>query len=654
MRIESVRIRNYRQYYNFDVSFDKKGDKSLYVLIARNGTGKSNFLNAITWCLYDKEPHLSDNYKALPTLSLKKLREMKKDEIANVSVEITISTTEDKYIIKRTKSIKKTEDREEPTFVMSNNLEFDSFGQHTFKYENEDARRQINKLLPEDLTEYFFFDNEQMDKYFKDNRGNSIKSSIHSISQVSLLEKIFSRLSTVEMDYTKAIGKKLPDIKKLSDTYEMVKSQRIDCERELENTIEQIEISKKIVEECDQYLNGIGDIRALHREQNEFIDLKNKRIEALKSNIIDLKSFAIRYSTLIHLYPDLVKTKKLIDSMEEAGKLPPLVDIEFLKRMLKDNMCLICGKEELSNDERVHIQSLIDDIQIPNRISHLLKGISSHIDKLVEETLQYQSKKGELFSKQFDIKKEINYFNSKIDDLQEEINKCADEKKAAAKAAAKQQHLILLEKNRERKLTEETRLKVYSKKEADAKFELDKAIKKDKDNLGLKVYRNRTTRLEEIVNNIKNEMISEMKTMICNETYDIFSSMVWKKNTYKEVTIDSNYNVDLLNYDGYSALGSCSAAERSLLALAFTLALHNVSGFDAPLVIDSPVGRISDTNRAEFAKVLVEVSRKKEVILLFTPSDYSEEIQPLYDEQCTSKRYIEVDEEEIQASVREG
>lgn len=57
MRINSVTFKNYRQYYNFNISFDKKPGKSLFTLIARNGTGKSNFLNAITWCLYHKETH---------------------------------------------------------------------------------------------------------------------------------------------------------------------------------------------------------------------------------------------------------------------------------------------------------------------------------------------------------------------------------------------------------------------------------------------------------------------------------------------------------------------------------------------------------------------------------------------------------------------
>ena len=63
------------------------------------------------------------------------------------------------------------------------------------------------------------------------------------------------------------------------------------------------------------------------------------------------------------------------------------------------------------------------------------------------------------------------------------------------------------------------------------------------------------------------------------------------------------------------------------MALAFTIAIHKVSGYDNLLFIDTPVGRISDENRTNFAKVLLEVSQTKQIILAFTPSEYSEEIR---------------------------
>lgn len=86
-------------------------------------------------------------------------------------------------------------------------------------------------------------------------------------------------------------------------------------------------------------------------------------------------------------------------------------------------------------------------------------------------------------------------------------------------------------------------------------------------------------------------------------------------------------------------MGSCSAAERELLALAFTIALHRVSGHDSLLFIDTPVGRVSDDNREYFAQKLIEVSATKQLILAFTPSEYSEEIRKYFTPERISSYY---------------
>ena len=54
MRIERVSIKNFRQYKNVVFEFDKKGQCDLHIILGNNGIGKTNLLNAISWCLYGK------------------------------------------------------------------------------------------------------------------------------------------------------------------------------------------------------------------------------------------------------------------------------------------------------------------------------------------------------------------------------------------------------------------------------------------------------------------------------------------------------------------------------------------------------------------------------------------------------------------------
>lgn len=57
MRFTSIKIENYRQYKDIVFDFKKATPYDLHVIIAVNGAGKTNLLNAINWCLYGDEPH---------------------------------------------------------------------------------------------------------------------------------------------------------------------------------------------------------------------------------------------------------------------------------------------------------------------------------------------------------------------------------------------------------------------------------------------------------------------------------------------------------------------------------------------------------------------------------------------------------------------
>jgi len=93
----------------------------------------------------------------------------------------------------------------------------------------------------------------------------------------------------------------------------------------------------------------------------------------------------------------------------------------------------------------------------------------------------------------------------------------------------------------------------------------------------------------------------------------------------------------LIHALGYPCLGSVSAAERELLALSFTLALHEVSGFNSPILIDTPVARIDEEHRENFGNAFIRVSKNKQTILLFNPAEYSQEISNILDDNCSCR-----------------
>ena len=142
-------------------------------------------------------------------------------------------------------------------------------------------------------------------------------------------------------------------------------------------------------------------------------------------------------------------------------------------------------------------------------------------------------------------------------------------------------------------------------------------------------------------------IVDETREKMAVRTEELFKGLVWKDSKCDRIELSSNYIPSLYDKSNYSCAGTCSAAERSLLALSFTLAMHEVSGFDSPLFIDTPIARASGENRENFAHTLVEVSENKQLILAFTPDEYSVSIQIEFEPALATYIRLRLDPEEM-------
>lgn len=198
-----------------------------------------------------------------------------------------------------------------------------------------------------------------------------------------------------------------------------------------------------------------------------------------------------------------------------------------------------------------------------------------------------------------------------------------------------------MEKEKERILNDIDRLN----KELNEELEKEVKVKKLKKQIDF------CTKALDVVRKTKEKIMIETRNQIESEAKKLFFELIYKKETFKDIKIDEDYNINLIHSMGYECLGSVGAAERELLALSFTLALHKVSGFDSPILIDTPVARVDEMHRANFAQVFSEVSRHKQIILLFTPAEYSEEISKLLEQRSSNIYKLKLSSDEKYTKV---
>jgi DNA sulfur modification protein DndD len=157
-----------------------------------------------------------------------------------------------------------------------------------------------------------------------------------------------------------------------------------------------------------------------------------------------------------------------------------------------------------------------------------------------------------------------------------------------------------------------------------------------------------------IVSNTKVNIMNSTKEKINDKTNEYFFELVWKDSSFAKINFDEEYNMKLIHNIGYDCLGTIGAAERELLALSFTLALHSVSGFNAPIIVDTPVARVDNENRENFGNVFVNITgSEKQAIILFTPSEYSDSISKIIDLHANKRFNIVMSSDENESQLEE-
>ena len=333
---------------------------------------------------------------------------------------------------------------------------------------------------------------------------------------------------------------------------------------------------------------------------------------------------------LLNIYPALEATLKLIDQKDKDRQLPPDFSIEVMKKTIDKCRCELCE----NNLDEQHTKIVLDKLHrfnVSSPIFELLLTIKNNINSLKKEAENYENKKMELLNRIKNNEEELHQCENSILEIIKEMKNIPNKDEIRDSIDKREDVIRNLDILKTRKGSLEEQEKNCVSKLNKVNEDFDKAVHMQNKNKDKAFSYEKAKELREILQAVEKEIVEEIREKISIKTYENFCNFIWKTNTYGSVVIHDDYTVDLIHKNGYSSIGSTSAAERALLALAFTNAMHEVSGFEYPLVIDSPVGRVSDINRRKFAETLEKISEEKQIIMLFTPDEYSTDISNVFD-----------------------
>ena len=657
MRFKQIEIHNYRQYRDLTLEF-RPGDHDLQLIVADNGVGKTNLLNAFTWCLYGDEPHLGNSkYDAgEPKLNKEVIAECVQNSVwvENVSVIVTVELGDTKNsTVKIKRSVpfrllqknglefieKKAE--EQFTVTVTNGID----GQ-ALSLKNEGATAYINRYLPESIREYFFFDGEQLNTYFQETKGDRIKEAVYSISQIDVLSRTIDHLKTTVSEKKRdasAISSSTAQIYKKLDELKQTRDGDIDrIERNQSSLFE----AKRRLSDIDGQLRGVEDVRGIENEREAALELEKSYLEHYKRDQAKYYEFVRKMMVDFNLYPVAKKTLDVIERMEREGHLPPSIDPEKLQKALSMGTCTLCG-HSLNEDERAHIEAMLNQFKVSSETSNILSSMRSELKRIVDSVKRYPAERKQVLQSLKKDEQGLEQIGLRLNDINARITKFAESsddlkrlfeerEQLDAEIASLNQGIGAFQSKKDEM---DGMISVWEKK---LNAELEKDKKTEAANRAIS-FGNRAL---SVLKAAEKAIVDDVRKRMESRTEALFKGLVWKNSKCDRIELTERYQLSLYDRQGYSCAGTCSAAERSLLALSFTLAMHEVSGFDSPLFIDTPIARASGENRENFAKTLVEVSKNKQLILACTPDEYSEAISREFEPAIATYTRLRLDEQE--------
>ncbi|WP_298496993.1 MULTISPECIES: hypothetical protein [Helicobacter] len=605
MFISKITICNLFAYYGkVEVEFKKCEEKNLYCIYGNNGFGKTSFIRCAKLLFLGvgiKEAEIPNVIQrfAPHIKSVKQLLRGNSSTWAGILNKVaTKEGLEDFFIsfegilgdksfaITRTFINVYGEIEEKLTLSLDKEI-----------LNDEEAQERIGTILPPNLTEFFFFDGEELGE-LSNNLRKEFQGKIEEILQIKPLDALIKQIQ----NYKDELIKSEITSKEQQHLLENKMQDKQRCEKDLSHNKEQIKNIEYFIEDksiqITQIQKKIEKLSAdSSKAQAELISEKNeldKELASLKERLKD----SIKSVVFVSNEPLLQDLKAQIQKLEQSKSAS---DIEVLKRLLPELKAFM--NEELENSELFKmldiksIENIMD--KFPNKLES--KGFAhSFLTHTMLTPLRESLARLENVGLTQDIK-EIKSTKSKLTQVQNDIDELSSDDSTREKQKALKEEMVALEGEKSKKEQEKEVARDELRKLEATKEQLDKEIDSLKQNINteridskLRILESLQTSLNEYRKKLNDKLRDELHSLILHNYQKLLPN-----DNIKELSISEDFEITLKDEnDELIIVENQSSGQKQILAIAIFWALSKLSNSHLPLIIDTPLARIDGENRA--------------------------------------------------------
>ena len=657
---QSLELKNYRYYYGTQkVEFPTDSEKNVLVIKGDNGAGKSNLLNALTWCLYGEEIHTDKNTKGLPLMNTEYIKELAEtNREGETSVTLTIDADGQLWEIQRTirahASIGSTSDGQ-PLYDFKQgftNLKvtyFDERGNQKIEVGNL-AQKLVDDLLPEALRSFFFIDGEQLREFFKVDSSNKMQKSIERLSQLDLLQRVQESLSFCRKELRDKLKNSNPATAKIQGEIQEKESSLGEIDKGIEKLEEALRQTHAELDRVSQYLtaNSIEKVSSLSKEIESLEKIYGGQTYKYDKLIKKKEKFLLESAPAILLADVIDDSSKMIGDLIEKGDLPPKIKESFIEELLETGIC-ICGTK-LTDTERQRLTAYADKIQLSELTGIAFEGkekfanLKTNIDTFLDE---------------------LENIKFEIDELDEEMRSTRDtieqKKEEILNYNVEEINYHVNERNRLHQNigSINNKLELLKRKEESAQSDLRRLYRQEEiENQKHSIHDQYTKQVEfvqeafQVLERIQERVKEKIRKSIEENTKKHFMEFLREEGVFRDVSIDKNYQVSVVNAQGFNALADLSAGQYLILGYAFVVALRTITGYNAPVIVDTPLGKLDTIHRNKITKQLPELLGNVQLVFLVTSSEYTEDVRENFAPYMMDSAYYEIERDPEKTSAR--
>ena len=384
MVIKSIEIKNFRQFKDIKLNFSTDSNKNVSIITGNNGAGKTTLAEAFTWCLYGEISNTKND-----VLNKDKVLELKEGYSTGIIVTIELEHDGVEYRITRNQTFTKNRNGRITEQKQTQSGYKKLINGTTMLIQEDDVEVEVDKILPRNLSKYFFSSGERIDSMGKSlekgGKSSEFSQAVKSLLGLAPFIEAKDHLAGLQKKYQESCqdngDEEITELKKeISNYIERLRQNNL----KLKEIEELLEAKHKIIEESSKELSKYEETKKNVERLKEVEKLKenDEKIKlGYERDIIKLINKEL-LSFMSQCY--IEKAKKLLEKYDYADKDIPNLHSKTIDYLIKRGYCL-CGHKIVENSEEYKTLIKLKDDLPPNSIgvsvSNFIKDSNRKISK---------------------------------------------------------------------------------------------------------------------------------------------------------------------------------------------------------------------------------------------------------------------------------